>query len=148
MRHCVRLMISVLHINHGSIHTRLPQTLFTIYKIISKIVANMVKKVLNKLIPPKQSGLTPGRQIADGIIVAREVIHSITTCKRSAMLLVLDIKKAYDAVDKSFLFKVLGKFKFCDKWICWIKSMIRDSKISILVNGIPQSFFSASRGLH
>jgi hypothetical protein len=46
--------------------------------------------VLDKLVSPKKSSFMPGKHIVDGIIVAHEVIHSISTGKRSAMLLNLD----------------------------------------------------------
>ena len=41
----------------------------TWYKIITKIIANRIKKILPKLIPENQGGFVRGRQIIDNIIL-------------------------------------------------------------------------------
>ena len=63
------------------------------------------------------------------------------------MLCKLDIKKAYDHVDWAFLFSVMGKMGFREKWIGWVKWCLSMASFSILVNGTPAGFFQSSRGL-
>ncbi|XP_059076616.1 uncharacterized protein LOC131063353 [Cryptomeria japonica] len=53
-----------------------PISLYTIYKIVTKVAANRLKLILDKLISCEQSGFTPGRNIVDGVIVAHEAIHT------------------------------------------------------------------------
>lgn len=84
----------------------------TFYKILAKVVANHLKKILPFIISDKQTGFVPGRSILDGVIIAQEAIHSIQKTKKPAMLLKLDIKKAYDKVNWHFLFKVMEAFGF------------------------------------
>ena len=48
-----------------------------------------------------------GRQILDSIMMVHVVIHSMEAEKREDMLLKLDLSKAYDQVDWSFLDFVL-----------------------------------------
>lgn len=45
----------------------------TIYKIISKLLANRIKPFLDKIISPYQSVFVPGRQIADNIVIAQRL---------------------------------------------------------------------------
>ncbi|XP_058732688.1 uncharacterized protein LOC131604250 [Vicia villosa] len=45
-----------------------------LYKIISKILANRIKQVLNSIISPTQSAFVPGRQILDGVLALNEII--------------------------------------------------------------------------
>jgi retron-type reverse transcriptase len=68
----------------------------SIYTIISKIIALRFKNILSKLISTKQFGFLNGRKIHDAIRVAQEGMHTIKTQKLSAMILKLDIYKAYD----------------------------------------------------
>lgn len=49
----------------------------TVYKIISKVIANRLKRVLESVISIEQSGFLLNRSIFEGVIVAHETIHSI-----------------------------------------------------------------------
>ena len=48
-----------------------------VYKVISKILANRLMKILPDIVSCYQSAFVPGRLIADNILVAYESIHAI-----------------------------------------------------------------------
>lgn len=83
-----------------------------IYKIISKILANRLKPLLPSLISGEQSGYVEGRQILDNIIQAHEVVHSLTSKRQVGMIMQLDIAKAYDKLNWTYIKNVLSAFGF------------------------------------
>lgn len=54
-----------------------------IYKIISKVIANLLKPLLPTLVSDEQMGYVEGRQILDNIIQTHEMIHSLITNKQA-----------------------------------------------------------------
>ena len=91
-----------------------------IYKIISKLMVDRLKKGLVDLISEEQSGFVVGSKILDGIFIATEVIHSMAKSKEKVMFIKLDMAKAYDRVRWSFLRRVLSAFGFAEGWTQWV----------------------------
>lgn len=66
------------------------------YKVITKILANRLKSILDGLIGREQSGFIVGRTPLDNIIVVQEMVHFINLPHR--MLIKIDAEKAYDTL--------------------------------------------------
>jgi hypothetical protein len=60
----------------------------------------------------------------ESVVVAHEVVHSISKSKESGVILKLDYKKAFDRVDIDFLLEILKAKGFGEKWIEWIRNPI------------------------
>ena len=118
-----------------------------IYKIITKIIAMCLKKGLSLGISDEQFGLLENRQITDAIAIAQESIHSIKVRNKEALVLKLDLIKAYDWVDWGFIRLVLLQIGIPLHTTNWIMGCVVSANYAILVNGNPTPFFSASRGL-
>lgn len=91
-----------------------------LYKIISKTIANRLKRILPQVISPNQSAFVSGRLIADNITVAYEALHTMNSKlvgKTGYMALKLDMSKAYDRVEWAFLRAVMSKMGFDKQWI-------------------------------
>lgn len=49
----------------------------TVVKILTKVLANLLKPLMNKLTDVTQSGFIPGCQGTDNTIVVQEILHSM-----------------------------------------------------------------------
>ncbi|EOY25454.1 Uncharacterized protein TCM_026877 [Theobroma cacao] len=117
-------------------------------KIITKLLSNRLAKILPSIITENQSGFVGGRLISDNILLAQELIGKLNTKSRGGNLaLKLDMMKAYDRLDWSFLIKVLQHFGFNDQWIGMIQKCISNCWFSLLLNGRTEGYFKFERGL-
>ena len=114
------------------------------YKLLAKVFANRIKKVMDKVISESQNSFVEGRQILYVVLITNEVVDSRLKNNESGVLCKLDIEKAYDHVNWKFLMAVLRKMGFGEKWIKWIDRCISIVKFFVLINGSETSRFSPS----
>ncbi|KAK2656830.1 hypothetical protein Ddye_009882 [Dipteronia dyeriana] len=119
----------------------------SIYKVLSKVLANRLKVVMDPVIGPTQMAFVKERQIVDSFVIAEEVIYSWKKNGKGGLLIKLDFEKAYDSIDHSFLIEVLDKMGFGKKWQEWIYWCISSPLVSVLCNGSPIKQFSMENGL-
>ncbi|GAU30605.1 hypothetical protein TSUD_62250 [Trifolium subterraneum] len=119
----------------------------SLYKILSKILANRLKKVLGKIISNCQSAFLPRRQILDGVVVLNEIIDLANKRKDGCLLFKVDFERAYDTVSWRFLERMMIKMGFTEGWLKWMRACIFDSSMSVLINGSPTVDFKVERGL-
>ncbi|OMO89581.1 reverse transcriptase [Corchorus capsularis] len=121
-----------------------------VYKIISKLMVNRLKKWLEVLITQNQNAFLEKRQIQDNIIVAHEAFHYLKlrkNRKRWDVAIKLDMQKAYDRIEWDFLEAVLQKMGFDEKWINWTMECVSTVRYSVVINGEPEGNINPTRGL-
>jgi hypothetical protein len=121
-----------------------------LYKLIAKVLANRLKKVLPIIISPTQSAFISGRLIIDNILIAFEALHSMDARmkgRKGFMALKLDMSKAYDRVEWDFLEAVMRKLGFAERWITLAMTCVRTVSYSVLINGHPHGNISPTRGI-
>ncbi|CAL1408297.1 unnamed protein product [Linum trigynum] len=121
-----------------------------VYKVITKIMAERLACILSQIISEGQNAFIRERQIVDNVLLGHELMHYLkikTRGKKGYMALKVDMEKAYNRVEWSFLLAVLDKMGFNSVWQGWIHECLRSSSFSVLMNGSPSGFFSPSRGL-
>ena len=109
----------------------------SVYKVISKVLVSRIRPLLNKLMSPVQSAFIPGRRGVDNVIIAQELLYTMDRMKgRDGYIAVkVDLEKAYDRLEWSFVYNVLQAFHFPVNIINLIMSCISNTSLSVLVNG-------------
>ena len=78
-----------------------------LYKILAKVLANRLRRVVRQVVSTTQNAFVEGRQILDAVL--NEVIDALLKIKEKGLLCKLDIEKAYDRLNWDFLLEVMEK---------------------------------------
>ncbi|GKB58295.1 RNA-directed DNA polymerase, eukaryota [Tanacetum coccineum] len=114
----------------------------SVYKVITKILANRLAPVISDIMSNSQSAFIANRSILDGPFILNEIIAWCKRKNKQALIFKVDFAKAYDSVRWDYLFDVLNAFGFGPNWCKWIRGILSSAMASILVNGSPTSEFS------
>ncbi|XP_026451494.1 uncharacterized protein LOC113351775 [Papaver somniferum] len=118
------------------------------FKVFTKIISMRIASLMKKLVSLQQVAYIKGRSIHEQVLLASELVNEMKKKRRGGnIILKLDITQSYDSVSWVFLFKVLQQYGFSLAWCDWLKELLSSAKISVMVNGGPNGFFSMHRGL-
>lgn len=119
-----------------------------IYKVISKILASRLKRLLPTFVSTNQSAFVKDRLLMENVLLASELVKSYHKSSVSARCAVkIDISKAFDSVQWPFLISVLEAMSLPGKFILWIKRCIELASFSVQINGELAGYFNSKRGL-
>ncbi len=125
-----------------------PITLLSVdYKIIAKCMATRIKSVLGSLIDSDQSGFLKGRHIGSNIRTIIDIIQYSSIKKIPGAILLLDIEKAFDSLERAFMLKTLKCFNFGDNVIKWVSTFYAERTSRIINYGHLSDPVSLERGV-
>ena len=117
------------------------------YKILTKILAKRIKKVLNEIIMGDQVGYMKGRNIGEAIRIIDDIIFHTSRYNLSGFLLAIDFEKAFDSISHQFLQKVLSSFGFGPSFQKWVKVLYTNTLSCVLNEGGSTGYFKVERGV-
>ncbi|KAL9674104.1 hypothetical protein QQ045_030374 [Rhodiola kirilowii] len=119
-------------------------------KIITKILTARLQGILDKVISVSQSAFIKGRIIMDNFIVAHEISHFLKQCRSQKDFFAsikVNMSKAYDRVEWSFLDQVMRRMGFAEKWIERVMLCVRSVSYQVKVNDQTSRIILPGRGL-
>lgn len=119
----------------------------TLYKVFTKILANRMKLFLNHIISPTQAAFLPSRRTTDNTIIVQEVLHFLhsSNSRKHYFILKLDIEKAFDKLEWSFIRAALKFFHFPIHFINLVMAFLSLSMVILLL--ISTTYFYPSKGI-
>ncbi|KAK9723972.1 hypothetical protein RND81_05G038200 [Saponaria officinalis] len=107
-----------------------------IYKVISKVLANRLQLVLSDFIGMEQSAFVKGRGIQDNIMLAHLLSkHYERKHISPRVMMKVDIQKAFDSLNWSFLKAALCALNIPPLFADWIYTCISTPSFTISLNG-------------
>jgi hypothetical protein len=118
------------------------------FKVISKIIADRLASIMPDLVSDEQKGFIHGRNIKECLCIASEAANLLHNKAFGGNLaLKIDITKAFDTLEWSFVLKVLKCFGFNDVFCHWIHIILQSAFLSVSINGNSHGYFNCTRGV-
>jgi hypothetical protein len=117
------------------------------FKIFSKYATNRLGLVNEELISQNQTAFIKGRYILESVVSAHEIIHDVAHSFQSGFIFKLDYEKAYDKVNREFMFKMLESTRFSPRWIKILKSLLDNGSVGVRINDENSDFFLTGKGV-
>ena len=88
--------------------------------MVTEVIARRLKEIMSKHITEERFGFLEGRQIHEAIGVAQEGLHSMKSKNIKGAILKIDLSKAYDQVNWTYLRVILSQMGFVVPFISWV----------------------------
>ena len=112
------------------------------YKLLTKVLANRVKRVLPSIVENYQTGYVKDRSISDSIRLVRDIIHNTEITQSPGVLLTFDFKKEFESIDWKFTIEALKRYDFGPVLINWLDIIYADINSCTYNNGTIGRYFS------
>jgi hypothetical protein len=119
----------------------------SIAKIFSKLLANRLAPFLDDIVSSCQSAFIKRRCIQDNFLYVQNTVQRLQKLKLPALFMKLDIQKAFDTINWSYLLEVLRALGFGQRWREWISMLFGTASLRALVNGQLGDSFNNKRGV-
>ena len=117
------------------------------YKIMTKVMALRLKKVLPWIIIEDQTCAVPERSIYENLFIIRDIIAYSNHKELPTYIVAYDFQNAFDSVEHSYMIETLRRYNFGDNFRKFIENVYVDRKVYVMNNGHISLPVEIGRGL-
>lgn len=79
------------------------------FKLVTKVLVNRLKTIIEEIVSPNQSSFIPRRQLTDNIIICQEMIHTLKhkIGRSRDVIIKINLEKAYNRLEWHFIKQTL-----------------------------------------
>ena len=116
-------------------------------KILARYMAVKLEATQHEIIEKEQNAYIRGRLIGNGIKMLQLVKENVIKNNRKALLVSVDIRKAFDSVSHKYMEMVFSKHNYGPNFLNRIKTLYKDAKSCAMNKGLTTSFWPLQRSV-
>ena len=117
------------------------------YRILAFVLSNRLQNIIPSIVNTDQTAYIKGRYMGQNIRLLLDIINNYNTKDKQGFIMTLDFTKAFDTLERNFMFKVMKFFNFGESFIKWMKLLYGEPISYIKNNGHLSERISISRGI-
>lgn len=115
-------------------------------KILAKVLATRLAKVISTLVDIDQTGFIPGMSTDTNLRRLFTHLQMDNTEFPAKVAVSIDIEKAFDSVDWQYMHKVLENMGFGPGFRCWVNLLYSAPRMAVRLGTMVSDFFQIGRG--
>lgn len=117
----------------------------TDYKILAKLLADRLKRILPIIIDKDQTGYMENRYIGTNVRKFLDLMEITEREDISALAISIDSQKAFDSIEHSAIRKAFQYFNISENFFSWVEILLKDIKCCTINNGWTSEYFHPTR---
>lgn len=105
------------------------------YRVLGKVMATRLEAALRGVVAVEQTAFLKGRHIGENIMLLQLLPQMLKKKQQSAVIAFCDFAKAYDTIDREFLYRVMECMGAGAPFIRWVKMLLHNTRACAVVNG-------------
>ncbi|PRW57871.1 Transposon TX1 uncharacterized 149 kDa [Chlorella sorokiniana] len=108
--------------------------LCTDYRLYAKVLALRLNPCLADVIDREQTAFVPGRRIGENVLTLQCLPELLRRQGRWAVCIFCDFRKAYDTLDRGFLFRAMAALGVGEGFLALVRLLLADTRARATVN--------------